>query len=164
MLSFKIANKEDLIIVHQIAKHTWFKTYESIISKAQIDFMFNKMYTINALEQQFTLENNNFIIAFIDKEPCGFLSYKLLQEEPIIKIPKLYVLPKIQGKNIGFNLVSQLNEIAKINNKCFIQLNVNRNNPALLFYLKIGFSIVETIDIPFYDFVLNDYLLQKVIY
>ena len=163
MFSFKIAKKEDLILVHQIAKNTWFKTYKSFISKAQIDFMFEKMYAIEALEQQLIFENNNFIIAFIDNKPCGFLSYKIIKDEPIIKLPKLYVLPNTHGKKIGSSLINQLAEIARKNNKCFIELNVNRNNPALLFYLKLGFSIIDTIDIPYYDFVLNDYLLQKVV-
>ena len=55
MLTFRIAEKKDLIIIHQIAQQTWFITYQSFISQAQIDFMFEKMYTLDALEEQMIL-------------------------------------------------------------------------------------------------------------
>lgn len=163
MLTFRIAEKKDLIIIHQIAQQTWFITYQSFISQAQIDFMFEKMYTLDALEEQMILEKNNFIIALFESTPCGFLAYKIVEGEPLVKVPKLYVLPYFQGKKIGALLLDKLMEIAKQNNKCFIQLNVNRNNPAIQFYLKMGFSITQTVDIPYYNFVLNDFVLQKTV-
>ena len=45
----------------------------------------------------------------------------------------------------------------------YLELNVNRANPALGFYTKLGFEISETVDIPYYQFILNDYVMRKAI-
>ena len=43
----------------------------------------------------------------------------------------------------------------------YLHLNVNRKNPALAFYKKLGYEIIETVDIPFAEFWLNDYVMAK---
>jgi hypothetical protein len=40
-------------------------------------------------------------------------------------------------------------------------LNVNRNNPAIDFYKKMKYQIIETVDIPLDKFWLNDYIMKK---
>lgn len=50
--------------------------------------------------------------------------------------------------------------VAKLGAKRLV-LNVNRNNPTVHFYEKLGYTIGEIIDIPYYDFVLNDYIMVK---
>jgi ribosomal protein S18 acetylase RimI-like enzyme len=42
-----------------------------------------------------------------------------------------------------------------------LELNVNRYNKAYNFYLKQGFKVVEEVDIPYYEFFLNDYVMRK---
>lgn len=163
MISFEFANKQDIECIHNIAKKTWFETYRTIISAKQMDFMFEKMYAISALAHQIEVEKNVFIIAYSSNEPVGFISFKKDTNEPILKIPKLYIVPNMQGKGIGEMLINKVVAYGKQNNFNFIELNVNRNNPAIGFYLKQGFSIKETIDIPYFEFVLNDFIMVKVI-
>jgi hypothetical protein len=43
----------------------------------------------------------------------------------------------------------------------FLILNVNINNPAYYFYLKMDFTVRERIDIPYGQFMLNDFVMEK---
>lgn len=157
-LEIKTAGINDLKIIHQLALQIWEPTYRNIISKEQIDFMFQNMYSPDALLEQVSVKDHQFIIAFQQNQPIGFASYFF--DDDCIRIPKLYVLPSNQRTGCGRILLNNIETIAKENNIKSIRLNVNRNNPALQFYLKVGFQIIEKIDIPYFGFVLNDYIME----
>jgi ribosomal protein S18 acetylase RimI-like enzyme len=45
-----------------------------------------------------------------------------------------------------------------------LQLNVNRNNPAKIFYEKLGFAVLNEEDIDIGNgYFMNDYVMQKMI-
>jgi ribosomal protein S18 acetylase RimI-like enzyme len=94
--------------------------------------------------------------------PIGFASYGKL-EEPIntYKLQKLYLLPSQQNKGFGRMLLNEVEKQVAGLGADYLQLNVNRKNPALSFYEKLGYEIIETVDIPFAEFWLNDFILSK---
>ena len=49
----------------------------------------------------------------------------------------------------------------KKNKLLYVELNVNRKNPAMYFYKKMGFELLEKTDIAYGKFWLNDYVLRK---
>jgi len=155
------ASLADIALIHQLAAATWWHTYESFISGEQLDFMFDKMYSEDGLKEQ--LENGHvFLIATINGEAMGFASY-LMADERRVKIPKLYVLPTAQGKGIGAALIDDIGKRAMQAGRNVLQLNVNRENKAQHFYAKLGFEIAAVVDIPYDKFILNDFVLEKVL-
>jgi GNAT superfamily N-acetyltransferase len=73
------------------------------------------------------------------------------------------VLPSEQGRGTGKELINYISASAKKLGGNTLELNVNRGNNAQNFYLKSGFSIFQTVDIPYHQFVLNDYVMRKTI-
>jgi GNAT superfamily N-acetyltransferase len=161
-VSIKLASIEDIPTIVKIAYDTWFVTYEDVISQAQIEYMFGEMYTPESIFKQMDFYKHAFLILYQADRPIGFASYGKL-EEPIntYKLQKLYLLPSEQNKGFGRNLLSEVEkEVAGLGAN-YLHLNVNRKNPALSFYEKLGYEIIETVDIPFAEFWLNDYVLAK---
>lgn len=141
-----------------IAEKTWKDTYKNIISKEQIDFMYDKMYSKASLNLQFDM-GHQFAIAYSKELPVGFISFYI--QENKIYIPKLYVSKAYQGQGIGCKLLKYIFDFGKSEKIETVQLNVNRNNKAVNFYQKIGFEIIESTDIAYYQYWLNDYIMQK---
>ena len=161
-LSIKVASIEDIPAIVKIAYDTWFVTYQDVISQAQIEYMFGEMYTPESIYKQMDFYKHAFLILYQAEMPIGFASYGKL-EEPIntYKLQKLYLLPSQQNKGFGRILLSEVEkEVAGLGAN-YLHLNVNRKNPALSFYEKLGYEIIETVDIPFAEFWLNDYVLAK---
>ena len=52
------------------------------------------------------------------------------------------------------------NEVKKLGGEN-LTLNVNRGNKARYFYEKVGYQIIEEVDIPYFDFILDDYIMSK---
>ena len=161
-VSIKLASIEDIPTIVKIAYDTWFVTYQDVISQAQIEYMFGEMYTPESIYKQMDFYKHAFLILYQAEMPIGFASYGKL-EEPIntYKLQKLYLLPSQQNKGFGRMLLNEVEKQVAGLGADYLQLNVNRKNPALSFYEKLGYEIIETVDIPFAEFWLNDYVLAK---
>lgn len=150
----------DIPKIIEVAEASWKQTYAPIISQEQIDFMYDRMYSQQALLQQMQ-DGVTFLLCMEDDRILGFASYEFREERSILYIPKIYVKPETQRKQVGKLLMEEIEKIG-LKNKCsFLELNVNRKNPAMYFYKKMGFELHEKVDIAYGKFWLNDYVLRK---
>lgn len=149
-------------IIEDLAKQTWPSAYGDILSYQQIDYMLEKMYNRGELSHQLA-EGHVFLIAEENGNDIGFAGYSLIDSvQKIYKLHKLYVLPQQQGKSIGKLLLLEVLGAVGRNSGKVLQLNVNRNNKALSFYQKQGFSILETVDLDIGNgYFMNDYVMEK---
>lgn len=152
------AQAADITKIRSIADNVWQAHYSKIISQEQIDFMYPLMYSESSLGKQMEQGHQFFIYQEADLA-LGFVS--MVYENDIIKIPKLYVRIDAQGKSIGKKLILKIKEEAKILNASAVQLNVNRfNTDSIAFYKKVGFEIIDAVDIPLDKFLLEDYVMR----
>ena len=125
------------------------------------------MYSKQSLEKQFS-DLHSFFIAWRNGIPVGYMS---IQKESITEdnitvyhLHKLYVMPEWQGRGVGELLFKQAHEYASENKntaKARIELNVNRYNKAVGFYLRMGMKIAREGDFPIGDgFYMNDYIMS----
>lgn len=151
--------------VRNIAFEVWPKTYGSILTEGQIEYMLEKMYSIPSLQEQANARNHHFILIQDQEETAGFASYEHnVDGSQKTKIHKIYVLSCQQGKGTGKALIDYIERQAKLNNDNALFLNVNKNNSAIQFYEKVGFKIIkeEIIDIG-NSYVMDDYVMEKAI-
>jgi ribosomal protein S18 acetylase RimI-like enzyme len=151
--------------VRNIAYEVWPKTYGSILTEAQIEYMLERMYSIPSLQEQANTKNHHFILIRDQNETVGFASYEHNTDSlKKTKIHKIYILSSQQGKGTGKALIDYIENQAKVNNDTALFLNVNKNNSAIQFYEKVGFKIIkeEIIDIG-NSYVMDDYVMEKAI-
>jgi ribosomal protein S18 acetylase RimI-like enzyme len=97
-------------------------------------------------------------------ETVAFASYSHGNKAGIYKIHKLYVHPMLHGKGFGRKLLDRIIHDVKPKGAKAIQLNVNRNNPAKIFYENYGFTIIGEEDIAIgEEYFMNDYVMEKTI-
>ncbi len=162
-LSIRQATKQDIPTISRLAEEIWWPTYRDFISEEQISFMLQEMYSTTSLEQQLA-DGVTFLLALRGGVPVGFAGFSRTDEvEQVFKLHKLYVLPSEQGQGTGKALVDEVSRLAKAVGGRILELNVNRGNMAQHFYKKIGFDIYQTLDIPYHQFVLNDYIMRKIL-
>lgn len=160
-MNIREANKSDVPAISQLAHEIWWPTYTDVIPDEQIDFMLKDMYAEAALNTQMR-EGTTFLIGEREGKAVGFAAYSLTEPENLVyKLQKLYVLPSEQGKGSGKKLITEVVRRVKELGAETLELNVNRNNKAFNFYNKLGFQIYKTVDIPYHQFVLNDYVMRK---
>jgi diamine N-acetyltransferase len=155
------ATHSDIKTINTLAHEIWWPTYCDILSPDQISLMLEDMYAEKALEQQMN-EGINFLITENEGKATGFAGYSLTDEDKMIfKLHKIYMLPSEQGKGTGKKLIEYISSLAAQKGGKILELNVNRFNPAYNFYKKIGFSVYKLVDIPYHQYLLNDYVMRK---
>ncbi|WP_298306949.1 GNAT family N-acetyltransferase [Flavobacterium sp.] len=160
-MNIVVATKEQLVIVKNLAYKIWPNAYETILSKAQLDYMLKMIYSIDSLEKQFD-DGHIFLLIEDNQNFIGFASYELnCNNSNKTKLQKLYVLPEIQGKGIGKQVIDYIKEKVVLSNNLALFLNVNKFNKAKDFYQKYGFKIIkeEVIDIG-NNYIMDDYVME----
>lgn len=156
------ATLADIPVVIELAEATWEPTYRFIISKEQIDYMYRVIYTPASLQRQMTDDGHTFLLLHVEGRPVGYASYSPRPEAPgVFKLHKLYVLPSHQGRGLGLQLVQAVEDAALQAGGRYLELNVNRHNPALNFYERIGFQQYREEDIPIGPYWMNDFVMRK---
>ena len=165
MITITQATEHDLPLIRDIAYQTWPTTFGEILSPAQISYMLEMMYSLDALTAQIKEKKHVFLLAknTDTNEYLGYVSYELnYQGAPLTKIHKIYMLPASQGKGVGRLFIDQVGAIARANDNARLGLNVNRYYKAIQFYERMGFSIVGHEDIDIGDgFLMEDYVMEK---
>src|SRR6185437_8375848 len=162
MIVIRRAEIEDMRAVHDLAYEIWPAAYGEILSRAQLDYMLVKMYSLTSLEHQFHVSKHSFIIVSADEIPVGFASYSLHENADVYHLNKIYLRNDQQGKNLGKKMLDYVIEAIKKTGAKTLQLNVNRHNTAIHFYEKQGFKIIREEDIDIGEgFFMNDYIMER---
>jgi len=163
MFEIRYATPDDIDLIRELTLQVWPQTYSSIISKEQIDYMLEMMYSKSSLSKQMTEEGCQFVIIYENNKAAGFASFSEI-ENKIWKLHKIYVLLNQQGKGTGRFLLNYILEIIKSKKGASLRLQVNRHNNAKGFYEKLGFTILEEADFEIGGgYFMNDYVMEKIL-
>lgn len=162
MVVIRKAEIADIPAIQRIAFKTWPETFGEILSRPQLSYMLDMMYSNTSLCQQIRDEGHEFVISGSE----GFASFEFnYKDNPITKVHKIYILPTAQGRGVGKALFSHIAAMAKEYNNEKLTLNVNKFNvSAISFYQKQGFQEVGREDLPIgKGYWMEDIIMEKVI-
>lgn len=159
--SIRTATTSDIPTIKKLAEATWEPTYKAIISKEQIDYMFEVIYTSEALQQQMQ-DGQTFLLLYEQEEPLGFAAYSLKDAAAnVYKLNKIYLLPECQGKGLGKLLLTYVEDEVRQLGGSILDLNVNKYNKAKTFYETCGYHVHHEEDLPIGPYWMNDYIMRK---
>ncbi|KAA5537027.1 GNAT family N-acetyltransferase [Taibaiella lutea] len=160
-ISITRATTEDIVIIQSLIQQIWKPTYRHILSEAQMDYMLDMMYSTEVLEEQFK-EGHIFLLILLEGKPVGFAGYQNnYKPDGVCKLHKIYVLPDMQGMQLGKKLFETVKEETTKAGQQKLILNVNRYNKAADFYKKLGMQIAEEVDVEIGNgYFMNDYVMS----
>ncbi|MGA1227108.1 MAG: GNAT family N-acetyltransferase [Tamlana sp.] len=155
-------NKNDYVLIEQLANIVWYEHYISIISLKQIEYMLYKYNSVKAISKR-AQQGTQFYYMTFNEIPVGYVAIEIKPNH--LYISKLYVLKKYRGNKIAKRAMLFAESMAKDKGKESIKLHVNKyNTNSILAYEKMGFVNSESVvtDIG-RGFVMDDYLMVKAI-
>ena len=161
MIEYIQASKSDIDIIRSISSVSFYDTDKNILSPEQLDWMYDWMYSINSLNNQFDSGQTFFIIKY-NNVNVGFVSIER-QAVNLFHIQKIYLLPEYKGLGLGKSLLNKAIDFIRSFNiiPSRIELNVNRNNKAKDFYMRMGFKIASQGDFAIGNgYYMNDYIMS----
>lgn len=161
MVTFERAGLADLQKIEELAWGIFPQTYKDILSPDQIDYMMEWMYSQQSLRKQIQDEGHVYHIVYYGGEAVGYFSVQR-QGERVWHLQKIYLRKEMQGKSVGKKMFMAAVEYIRANSQlpCTMELNVNRNNPAVVFYEKMGMYKASQGDFPIGNgYYMNDYIM-----
>ncbi|MFR3277132.1 GNAT family N-acetyltransferase [Phocaeicola plebeius] len=161
MFTIKKATLADIEVIRTLAAQTFPATYQHILTPEQIDYMIDWMYSSESLRNHMEKEHHIYYIAYEECEPAGYVSIQQ-EDTDLFHLQKIYVLPYFQKYKLGRQLFQQaIKGIKELHPEpCRMELNVNRQNPALGFYEHMGMKKVREGDFPIGNgYYMNDYIM-----
>ncbi len=141
--------------IARLAHAIWPAVYQGILMPEQIANMLEKIYSPENLQQEMR-DGHRFWIARQNGEAVGFVSgYR--ENERLIWVRKIYVLPDRQGQGTGRALIKTV--INAFRPAKELRLLVNPHNlPAQRFYTRLGFTKIAEVPVRMGDWNFDDYL------
>lgn len=158
-MELRRATIADIPVIVMLAGQVWRSVYPSIIPQAQIEYMLARIYDPETMAEEL-ISGRTYLLAH-ENGLQGYCSFSAPHIDKIARIHQLYVLPSSHKRGVGRALLEEVEQSAVAAGCDAIELNVNRANPALGFYQRRGFSVKESMDIPFGPFILNDYVMRR---
>ena len=119
-------------------------------------FYINNQFSKETLSKELK-EKQLYYFVVENNENVGILRLKFdefpnktIDATRVIKLHRIYLDPKVQGKGLGTKTLNFIDEVARLNNYKYIWLNAMLDKPsAVSFYLKNGYKVF---DMYHYDF------------
>lgn len=159
-----VRSAEQVAAVVRLAQQIWPEHYLSIIGQAQVDYMLERFQSAAAIAAQMREGYEYFLLRMNDQGDGQWLGYAAVRAEPHAQrlfISKLYLLKEMRGRGLGRAAMNFLAQLAGQRGLTTLWLTVNKHNPALAAYLRIGFVNVGAVvtDIGG-GYVMDDYQLE----
>ncbi|OJW82585.1 MAG: hypothetical protein BGO69_05710 [Bacteroidetes bacterium 46-16] len=162
MPDIRKAKTEDSITIVQLAREIWEPTYDPILPKGQAKYMLDIIFEPGKIEEQIAKGEQQYLLCYDEGKAIGFAAYAPRPEMPeVYKLHKLYCLPAVQGRGYGKMLIKAVEQEVLNAGKNILELNVNRDNKAKLFYEGMGYEVAYDEDIPFGPYWMNDHVMRK---
>jgi len=144
-LTFLVATPADIPLLQRLADQIWRAHYPAIISIEQIDYMLERMYAADVIEQELRAGTCWEMIRQGD-EVVGFLSWTHEPAAARLKLHKLYLQVDRHGQGVGQASLCHLMEVAAGLGVREVSLYVNKNNrKAIRAYQRAGFTVAESV-------------------
>ncbi len=161
-VKFEKAFSGDFPFLAETAQLIWHEVFDSLLGKAQVNYMLDRFQSVDAFVHQTTKEGYDYY--FITDE-TGRRGYIALCDDGSEKLfmSKLYLLPDARRNGYGKAALDFAAATAISKNKSSIYLTVNKRNArAIAVYERCGFTRVSSIVTDVGNgYVMDDFVYEK---
>jgi diamine N-acetyltransferase len=156
-----VQSEQQLAVIAGLAREIWYEYYVALIGRAQVDYMVAKFQSVTAMAQQMREGYEYFLIAR-GGQNIGYCALQAKAQERSLFISKLYLLKAGRGAGTGRLCMEFIEQLARRRELQMLWLTVNKGNPAVNAYKRLGFRIAADLIIDIGGgFVMDDYRMEK---
>ncbi|HMN45770.1 MAG TPA: GNAT family N-acetyltransferase [Povalibacter sp.] len=150
----------DIAAIAELARTIWYEYYVPLIGRDQVDYMVEKFQTAAAMQQQ-VREGYAYFTVRRDGSPIGYTAIRPDKDGSLF-VSKFYLLREARGGGTGRAIMTFIEEWARQRDLGRLWLTVNKGNPAVQAYQRLGFRIAAPIVMDIGGgFVMDDYRMEK---
>lgn len=166
-----VTTPRQLDAVAGLAHEIWYEYYVPLIGRAQVDYMVSRFQSSEAMAQQIREDYEYFLIqrgrvqhgpAEGQDRPIGYCAVQPQPAESSLFLSKLYLLRDARGAGTGRECMEFIEQLARRRGLTLLWLTVNKGNPAVKAYERLGFRIAADLVMDIgAGFFMDDYRMEK---
>lgn len=169
-----VRTSEQLATVAALAEEIWYEFYVPLIGRAQVDYMVAKFQNVAAMQSQIDQGYEYFLVRQAQAGPGAGppemgqeqdrdIGYCALQvQDRAMFLSKFYLHKNARGSGTGRKCMEFIEGLARRRELSLLWLTVNKGNPAVQAYQRLGFRIAAELVMDIGGgFVMDDYRMEK---
>jgi GNAT superfamily N-acetyltransferase len=155
---------QQIDVIARLAHEIWYEYYVPLIGRAQVDYMVEKFQSSGAMQQQLR-EGYEYFTIERDGRPIGYCAVQPQPADSALFLSKLYLLRDARGGGTGRVCMEFIEQLARRRGLKLLWLTVNKGNPAVNAYERLGFRIAANLVMDIGGgFVMDDYRMEKALH
>lgn len=160
-----VMRPEQVGTVAALAHEIWYEYYVPLIGRAQVDYMVAKFQNAPAMQAQIDQGYEYFLVQRqLETGKWSDIGYCAVQEQPgrVLFLSKFYLHHAARGSGTGRRCMEFIEGLARRRGLSLLWLTVNKGNPAVQAYQRLGFRIAAELVMDIGGgFVMDDYRMEK---
>src|SRR5262245_22191673 len=125
-------------VVARLAHDIWYEHYVALIGREQVDYMVARFQSAEAMGRQIE-EGYEYFLVQRDGRDIGYLGFQV--QDDALFLSKFYLHYDVRGTGTGRLAMEFIERLARQRGLKLIWLTVNKGNPAVNAYERLGFRI-----------------------
>jgi diamine N-acetyltransferase len=160
-----VLRPEQVATVAALAHEIWYEYYVPLIGRAQVDYMVARFQNAPAMQAQIDQGYEYFLVqSRRESGNWADIGYCAIEEQPggVMFLSKFYLHHAARGSGTGRRCMEFLEGLARRRGLTLLWLTVNKGNPAVQAYQRLGFRIAAELVMDIGGgFVMDDYRMEK---
>jgi diamine N-acetyltransferase len=151
---------QQVATVAALAHDIWYEYYVPLIGRAQVDYMVARFQSAEAMSRQIE-EGYDYFLVRCDGVDQGYIGIQV-QDDQSLFLSKFYLQRSVRGSGTGRVAMEFIERLARQRGLKVIWLTVNKGNPAVKAYQRLGFRIAADLVMDIGGgFVMDDFRMEK---
>lgn len=156
-----VTTTQQIDAIAGLAHEIWYEYYVALIGRAQVEYMVAKFQSSAAVAAQLR-EGYDYFLIELDGQISGYCSVQSDPANGSLFLSKLYLLRDARGAGTGRVCMEFIEQLARRRGLNLLWLTVNKGNPAVKAYERLGFRIAADLVMDIGGgFVMDDYRMEK---
>jgi GNAT superfamily N-acetyltransferase len=156
-----VTTQPQIAAIAGLAREIWYEYYVPLIGQAQVDYMVAKFQSGGAVAQQLR-EGYEYLMIQREGQDIGYCAIQPHTADGSLFLSKLYLLRDVRGGGTGRVCMEFIEQLARRRGLNLLWLTVNKGNPAVKAYERLGFRIAADLVMDIGGgFVMDDYRMEK---
>jgi len=160
-----VLRAEQVATAAALAREIWYEYYVPLIGRPQVDYMVAKFQNAPAMQAQIDRGYEYFLVQRQDESAkWSDIGYCAVEEQPgkALFLSKFYLHHAARGSGTGRRCMEFIEGLARRRGLSLLWLTVNKGNPAVQAYQRLGFRIAAELVLDIGGgFVMDDYRMEK---
>jgi len=156
-----VTTAQQIEAIAGLAHEIWYEYYVALIGRAQVEYMVAKFQSSTAVAAQLR-EGYDYFLIELDGKISGYCAVQSDPANGSLFLSKLYLLRDARGAGTGRVCIEFIEQLARRRGLNLLWLTVNKGNPAVKAYERLGFRIAADLVMDIGGgFVMDDYRMEK---